>query len=107
MGGGPATHGTFQTGHTTHAAAALRTTTHLQTGKTICCNLTSSAPDDGAYAPETCRAKETSVNYIVASSWHFTLFDEDARSNNPRLTVRIQTEKQTIYMLADSAKLQL
>jgi len=27
-----------------------------------------------AYAPETCRAKETSINYIVASSWHFTLF---------------------------------
>ena len=27
-----------------------------------------------AYAPETYRAKETSINYIVASSWHFTLF---------------------------------
>jgi len=27
-----------------------------------------------AYAPKTCRAKETPINYIVASSWHFTLF---------------------------------
>ena len=27
-----------------------------------------------AYAPETCRAKEISIIYIVASSWHFTLF---------------------------------
>jgi len=62
-------------------AVRRRTTTHLQTGKTICCNLTSIAPDDGAYAPETCRSKETSVNYIVESSWHFTLFDEDARSD--------------------------
>ena len=25
-----------------------------------------------AYLPETCRAKETSINYIAASSWHFT-----------------------------------
>jgi len=25
-------------------------------------------------ASETCRVKETSINCIVASSWHFTLF---------------------------------
>ena len=38
-----------------------------------------------AYVPETCRAKETSINYIVASSWHFTLFrDEDVRSNDQK-----------------------
>ena len=31
------------------------------------------------------QAKETSISYIVASSWHLTLFhDEDARSNNPQ-----------------------
>ena len=30
--------------------------------------------DGMAYAAETCGDKETSVNYIVASSWHFTLF---------------------------------
>ena len=38
------------------------------------------------YVPQTCRTKETSINYIVASSWHSTLFhDEDARSNNPQM----------------------
>ena len=37
--------------HTTYAAA-LKTTTHLQTRKTICCNLTSSAPDDGRMYPK-------------------------------------------------------
>ena len=37
------------------------------------------------YAPKTCQAKETSINYIVASSWLFTLFHyEDARPNNPQ-----------------------
>jgi len=39
-----------------------------------------------AHTPKTCPAKETSINYTVASSWHFTLFhDEDARSNNPQI----------------------
>jgi len=39
-----------------------------------------------AYVPETCRAKDTSINYLVASRWHFTLFrDEDARSNNTQI----------------------
>jgi len=37
-----------------------------------------------AYVHETCGAKNTSINYLVASSWHFTLFhEEDPRSNNP------------------------
>jgi len=41
-----------------------------------------------AHTPETCRTKETSINCIVASSWHFTLFhDEDARSNNPQISL--------------------
>jgi len=32
---------------------------------------------------ETCRATNTSIEFLVASSWHFTLFhEEDARSNN-------------------------
>jgi len=36
--------------------------------------------------PEICRAKETSINYIVALSWDFTSFhDEDAWSNNPQI----------------------
>jgi len=52
--------------------------------KTVCRNLTSNTPDDGRMHPETCRAKDTSINDLVASSWHFTLFhDKDARSNNP------------------------
>ena len=29
--------------------------------KTICCNSTSNAPDDGRMYPETCRAKNTSI----------------------------------------------
>ena len=44
-------YGTILTAHTTYAAA-LRTTTHLQTWKTICCNLTSNAPDDGRMSPK-------------------------------------------------------
>jgi len=53
--------------------------------KSICCNLTFSAPDEWAYASETCRPKETSINYIVSSSCHFNLFhDEDAESKNPQ-----------------------
>ena len=40
-----------------------------------------------AYVPETCRAKNTLRNYLVASSWHFKLFHEkDAMSNNPQTT---------------------
>ena len=43
---------------------------------------------NGACAPEPCRAENTSINYLVASSWHFRLFhDEDAGSNNPRIPV--------------------
>jgi len=31
------------------------------------------------------QAKDTSINFLGASSWHFTSFhDEDARSNNPQ-----------------------
>ena len=48
-----------------------------------------------AYAPETCRAKETSINYTVPSSWHFALFhDEDARSNNPQISIISVSEYQ-------------
>jgi len=45
-----------------------------------------------AYVPETCRAKNISIkyNYLVASSWHSTLFhEEDARSNNPQKYTRL------------------
>jgi len=41
-----------------------------------------------AYVPETCRAKETSINYAVAWSWHFILFhEEDPRSNNTQVSI--------------------
>jgi len=42
-------HGTIRTVNTTHAAA-LSSTNSVQ--KTICCNLTSSAPDDGRMCPK-------------------------------------------------------
>ena len=48
-----ARHGTIRTAHTTHAAA-LKTTTHPKNSvhKTICCNSTSNAPDDGRMYPK-------------------------------------------------------
>jgi hypothetical protein len=66
-------------------AAALKTTTHPKT---------QSRKPYGAtqhlmllmmgVCTQTCRVKNTSINYVVASSWHFTLFhEEDARSYNP------------------------
>ena len=52
--------------------------------KTICCNSTSNAPDDGRMRPE--HVELRIHHYLVASSRHFTLFhDEDARSNNPQI----------------------
>jgi len=63
---------TFQTGHTNYTAA-LKTTTHLQTGKTVWSNLTSNAPDVGRMYPKQVELW-TSINFIVASSWHFILF---------------------------------
>jgi len=54
--------------------------------KTICCNSTSNAPDDGRMYPKHVELRINQSNYVVASSWHFTLFhEEDARSNNPRV----------------------
>ena len=45
-------HGTIRTVHTTYAAA-VKTTTHPKTvQKTICCNSTSNAPDDGRTYPK-------------------------------------------------------
>jgi len=48
--------------------------------KTIGCNSTSTAPDDGRMYP-----KHVELRILVASSWYFTLFhEEDARPNNPQ-----------------------
>jgi len=46
-------HGTIRTVHTTYAAA-LKTTTHPKNSvqKTICCNSTFNAPDDGRMYPK-------------------------------------------------------
>ena len=51
MGG--AVHGNIRTVHTTYAAA-LKTTIHPKNSvqKTICCNATSKAPDDGRMYPK-------------------------------------------------------
>ena len=37
--------------HTTHASA-LKTTSHTKTWKTVCCDSTSNAPDDGRMRPK-------------------------------------------------------
>ena len=57
--------------------------------KTICCNSTSNAPDDGRTYPKHFELRIHQYNYVVASSWHFTLFhEEDARSNNHQKELR-------------------
>ena len=54
--------------------------------KTICCNSTSNAPDGGCIYPKHVELRIHQQNYLVASSWHSTLFhEEDARSNNPQV----------------------
>ena len=42
--------------------------------KTIWCNSTSNAPDDGRMYPKHVELRIHQLNYLVASSWHFTLF---------------------------------
>jgi len=41
--------------------------------KTICCNSTSDPPDDGRMYPKHIELRIHQYNYLVASSWHFTL----------------------------------
>ena len=43
--------------------------------KTICCNSTSNAPDDGRMYPKHVELRIHQYNYLVASSWRFTLFN--------------------------------
>jgi len=53
--------------------------------KTIHCNSTSNAPDDGCMRLKHVELRIHQQNYLLASSWHFTLFhEEDAWSNNPQ-----------------------
>ena len=42
--------------------------------KTICCNSTSNGPDDGRIHPKNVELRTHQLNYLIASSWHFTLF---------------------------------
>jgi len=42
--------------------------------KTVCCNSTSNAPDDGRMYPKYIELRIHQQNYLVTSSWHFTLF---------------------------------
>ena len=57
--------------------------------KTTCCNSTSNAPDDGRMRPKHVELRIRQLNYLVVSSWHFTLFhEEEARSNNPQVPLR-------------------
>jgi len=56
-----------------------------------------------AHTPKTCRAKDTSINYHVASRWHFTLFhDEDARPNNPQITDILHEVQYTFLTISRS-----
>jgi hypothetical protein len=42
--------------------------------KTICCNSTSNAPDDGRICPKHVELRIHQEKYLVTSSWHSTLF---------------------------------
>jgi hypothetical protein len=68
----------IRTAHTTYAAA-LKTTTHP---KTLCRKPYAATQHlmllMMAYVPETCRAKNTLIKLLVASSWHFILFQYHA-----------------------------
>ena len=83
---GRVSHGTIRTAHTTFAAT-LNTTTHRKTRcrKPYAATQTSNAPDDGRMYPKHAELRIHQQNYLVASSWHFTLLhEEDTRSNNPQ-----------------------
>jgi len=45
--------------------------------KTICCNSTSNAPDDGRIYPKHVEVRIYQYNYLLASTWHNTLFHEE------------------------------
>jgi len=64
--------------------------------KSICCNSTPNAPDDGRIRPKHVELRMYIYiyiyiyNYLVASSWHVTLFnEEDARSNNLHIPCQV------------------
>jgi len=54
--------------------------------KTICCNSTSSAPDDGRMYLKHVELRIHLKNYLVASSWHFKLFQLVRHSSETYVT---------------------
>jgi len=48
--------------------------------KTISCNSTSNAPDDESMYPKHAELRVHQKNYLVTSSWHFTLFHSKEKS---------------------------
>jgi hypothetical protein len=69
--------------------------------KTICCNSTSNALDDERMRPKHVELRIHQYNYLVASSWHFTLFHvEDARSNNPQISSEVTLNCRTKHLVA-------
>jgi len=58
---------------------------HTPIIRSIRCNSAPNAPDNGRMRPK--HVELRIGQYLVASSWHFTLFhEEDARSNNPQVS---------------------
>ena len=55
--------------------------------KTICCNSTSNAPDDGHMRPKYVELRIYQSNHLILSSWHFIFHEEVVRSNNPVVSV--------------------
>jgi len=80
--------------HRTHDPCSGSQDHHSSTNsaqKTIRCNSTSNAPDDEHILPKHVELRIHQWNYLVASSWLFTLFhEEDARSNNPQIIWNFQ-----------------
>jgi len=64
-------HGTIRT---VHSGSQDHHPSKNSVQKTICCNSTSNAPDDGRRYPKHVELRIHKKNYLAASSWPFTLF---------------------------------
>ena len=68
--------------------------------KTVCCNSTSNASDDGRMYPKYADLRIHQYNYLIASNWHLKLFnEEDARSNKPQTYIFVQFRYSNRYTL--------
>ena len=74
--------------------------------KTICCNSTSNAPDDGRMYPKHVELRIHQLNYLVASSWLFALFHNYSSVNWKwwcgNHSVNNQSEKSNVHQVSDS-----